>query len=61
MAKIKKIIPDEAEKVFNGVLFDVYQWQQEMYDGSYATFERLRRADTAAVICITDDDMHIRL
>ncbi|MCK5416453.1 NUDIX hydrolase [Candidatus Parcubacteria bacterium] len=53
--KIKKVIPDEAKKVFDGVIFDVYQWQQKMFDESYATFERLKRIDTAVVIPITNN------
>lgn len=48
------LIPDHAVRVFHGQLFDVYQWQQEMFDGSYETFEMLRRPDTIAVIAIDD-------
>lgn len=29
-----KLIPAEAECKFRGELFDVYQWPQEMFDGS---------------------------
>ena len=46
------LIPDHATCVFHGALFDVYQWQQEMFDGTYETFEMLRRPDTIAVIAI---------
>ncbi len=46
-------LPDGASKVFTGVIFDVYQWEQEMYDGSTATFERLERPDTVEVIAVT--------
>lgn len=42
-------IPENAKKVFSGKIFDTYQWEQELYDGSFATFERLKRADTALV------------
>jgi len=49
------LIPPEAERVFQGVIFDVYQWQQELFDGSMATFERIKRADTVLAICIVDD------
>ena len=49
------LIPDNASCVFRGVLFDVYQWQQEMFDGSHGTFEMLRRPDTIAVVAIDDD------
>jgi ADP-ribose pyrophosphatase len=48
------LIPDHAECVFKGVIFDVYQWQQELYDGTATTFERIRRPDTVEVIGVTD-------
>ncbi len=46
------LVPDSAKLVFKGILFDTYQWQQEMFDGSFQTFEMLRRPDTALVIAI---------
>jgi 8-oxo-dGTP pyrophosphatase MutT (NUDIX family) len=49
------LIPPEAKRVFEGVIFDVYQWQQQLYDGSMATFERIKRADTVLVVCSIDD------
>jgi ADP-ribose pyrophosphatase len=48
-------IPDHAECVFKGKVFDVYQWQQEMYDGSIKTFEKLKRSDTVVVFPVLDD------
>lgn len=48
-------IPSHAKKVFSGVIHDVYQWEQQMYDGSTATFEKIKRTDTIAVIPITID------
>lgn len=47
-------IPAEAQKVFTGVIFDVYQWPQKMFDGSEETFEMLKRANTIEVIAIKD-------
>ncbi|MCA9326979.1 NUDIX domain-containing protein [Candidatus Saccharibacteria bacterium] len=49
------LIPDNATKVFEGEIFDVFQWPQTLYDGSSATFEMLRRPDTTSVICVVDD------
>lgn len=46
------MIPDYAEKVFKGVIFDVYQWPQEMFDGSTQTFEMLRRNDSVNIIAV---------
>lgn len=53
------LIPDQAELKFAGEIFDVYQWPQEMFDGSMATFEMLRRADTVVIIAIKDDKVVI--
>lgn len=49
-----KLIPSNAQRVFKGKIFDVYQWQQEMYDGTKSTFEMLKRPDTVEVIAIKD-------
>jgi 8-oxo-dGTP pyrophosphatase MutT (NUDIX family) len=48
-------IPQDAKHVFRGKLFDVYQWQQTLFNGHVATFEKLRRLDTAYVIPVRDD------
>lgn len=47
-------IPNDAKRVFKGVIFDVYQWQQKMFDGSTETFEILKRPNTVEVIAIKD-------
>ncbi|MEO7016768.1 MAG: NUDIX domain-containing protein [Leifsonia sp.] len=49
------LVPPEADLVFQGVVFSTYQWQQKTFDGSYQTFEMLRRADTVQVIAVKDD------
>lgn len=51
------MIPDDAERVFKGTIFDVYHWQQQMFDGSFQTFEMLRRPDTTLVIAIDGDQI----
>lgn len=48
-------IPAHATCVFKGVIFDVYQWEQELYDGTMATFEALRRPDTVVVFALNGD------
>ncbi len=48
-------IPAHATCVFKGVLFDVYQWEQELFDGSVATFEAVRRQDTVVVFALQGD------
>ncbi len=52
-------IPEHAQKVFDGVIFDVYQWEQELYDGTTATFERLKRPATLLVIPEVDGKIAI--
>ena len=53
--KSKQPIPEHAKKVFDGILFDVYQWEQERYDGSKSIFEKLKRADTVVVFPVLPD------
>lgn len=53
--KSKQTIPENAKKVFDGVLFDVYQWEQTLYDGTKTTFEKLKRPDTVIVFPILDN------
>ncbi len=53
--KSKQPIPDNAKRVFKGVLFDVYQWEQEVFDGTKATFEKLKRPDTVVVFPVLPD------
>ena len=49
-------IPPHATCVFQGILFDVYQWQQEMFDGSFRTFEKIRRRTIGAQVIATRGD-----
>ena len=43
-------IPKQAKKVFTGEIFDIYQWPQKMFDGSYATFEAIKRPYSTRVL-----------
>lgn len=47
-------IPAAAKRVFKGVIFDVYQWEQDMFDGTTQTFEAMKRPDTAVVLPLAD-------
>lgn len=51
----KQPIPEYAKKVFAGKIFYVYQWDQELYDGSSATFEKLKRPDSTVVYPVLPD------
>ena len=48
-------IPSEAKLVFKGKIFDVYQWEQKMFDGSFFTFEMLKRPNTVEIIATEKD------
>ena len=50
-----KLVPEHAECVFKGKVYSTYQWQQELFDGSFTTFEMLKRADTVQAIIIKND------
>ena len=50
MEKNYSQLPDNAKLVFIGKIFDVWQWDQKMFDGSIETFEKLKRSNTAGVI-----------
>jgi ADP-ribose pyrophosphatase len=52
-------IPEHAEKKFDGLIFDVYQYEQELYDGSTAIFERLKRPNSAITIPIVGNKIVI--
>lgn len=54
-APSKLAIPPHATRVFKGIMFDVYHWQQEMFDGSSEIFEKLVRTDTVTVLPTTND------
>ncbi|HSW48509.1 MAG TPA: NUDIX hydrolase [Candidatus Saccharimonadales bacterium] len=47
-------IPKHAKLVFKGKIFDTYQWEQKLYDGSTETFEGLKRPDTIQIIPTTE-------
>src|SRR5690242_8634750 len=48
-------IPEHAKRVFEGDIFDVWQWEQELYDGSSKIFEKLKRDDTVTVAASTPE------
>lgn len=54
-------IPEHAKKVFKGKIFEVWQWEQKMFDGSTKTFEQLKRPDTAQVIAVVGDKILMQI
>lgn len=51
----KSTIPPQAKCVFEGVIFDVYQWEQELFDGTKTIFEKGVRPDTVVIFPILTD------
>lgn len=48
-------VPPQAKRVFKGEIFDVYQWDQELFDGSIATFEMVSRPGTVQIVPVVGD------
>lgn len=59
LPKAAVMIPEYATRVFKGVIYDVYHWQQPMFDGTTATFEMLKRPDTLKVIVVDGDKLAV--
>jgi len=59
MAKKRDPIPSHAKCVFKGKIFEVWQWEQKLYDSSTKTFERLKRPDTVQVVTVVGDKILI--
>lgn len=51
----KSTIPEHAKCVFEGVIFDVYQWEQKLYDGTTTKFERLVGRDIGKIVPVLED------
>ena len=54
-------IPTQANLAFKGKVFEVWQWEQKMFDGTIETFEQLKRPNTAQVIPVVGDKVLIQL
>jgi len=52
-------LPPLAKKVFQGKIFSVYQWEQQLYDGTTATFEMLKRPGTIQIIPTSDEVVYL--
>jgi len=52
---LHKPMPDHKQKVFQGDIFTVWNWEQELYDGTTMTFERATRTDVTHAVGILPD------
>ncbi|EKE27202.1 MAG: NUDIX hydrolase [uncultured bacterium (gcode 4)] len=48
-------IPEHAKLVFKWKMFDTYQWEQEMFDWSTKTFEKLKKNNTIDIVAVSED------
>lgn len=53
-------IPENAKLVFKGVVFEAWQWEQKLFDGSFKTFELLKRPNTSQVIAVVGDKIIVQ-
>ncbi len=54
-------MPQNAKRVFKGRIFEVWQWEQRMFDGSIEIFEKLKRPNTAQVLPIVGNKILIQI
>ncbi|MGC9599406.1 MAG: NUDIX hydrolase [Minisyncoccia bacterium] len=52
-------LPPNARLVFKGVIFEVWQWEQKMFDGTTEIFEKIWRPPTVEVIATVGDKILI--
>lgn len=45
-------IPTNATKIFKGKIFDIWQWEQVMFDGSTQTFEKAKRTPSVGILSV---------
>lgn len=55
MEKNNNDLPENAKLVFKGAIHNVYQWDQEMFDGNKAIFERIKKLDVSSGIAVVGD------
>lgn len=54
------LVPEHATCVFKGEIFEVYQWPEQMFDGSMATFEMLKKPDSVEVLVIDNNKILVQ-
>ena len=59
MSAENKKLPPNAHCVYKGTVFEVWAWDQKMYDGSTRVFEIIKRPDTVEVIATVGDKIII--
>jgi len=57
---MSKKIPENAKLVFKGMMYDIYHWEQEVFDGTTKTYEVIKRQNSATVIATVGDKIIIQ-
>ncbi len=57
----KSKVPNNAKLVFGGIIFNVYQWKEKMFDNSFSTFEAVIRKPSVQIIVVTENNKLIIL
>lgn len=52
-------LPKHSKKVFQGLRWEVHQWEQEIFDGSIKTYESIGRFDSVIIYPIINDKVVI--
>jgi hypothetical protein len=52
MNKPKNNLPSHARLAFKGIMNEVWQWDQKMYDGTTKIFEKIKKQDTVTIIAL---------
>ncbi|MEI8338041.1 MAG: NUDIX hydrolase [bacterium] len=52
-------IPAHAKKVFQGTRWNVFQWEQEMFDGTKQTYETIHRMNSVIIFPVIDKEILI--
>lgn len=48
-------IPENAKRVYKGKIFEIYQWEQTLFDGTQGTYEMVKRPNTIQIIATVGD------
>src|SRR5690242_13066481 len=54
------LIPEHAARVFKGKIFDTYQWEETMFDGTRDIFEMLKRPDSVEVLVVHEGKLLVQ-
>jgi len=61
MTRRKNQILKSTKRVFEGKSYDIWQWEQRMYDGSLKTFEKVKKKNTEVqIIALVDGQILIQ-